>query len=441
MSARAMKDSGVAWLGEIPAEWQVRPFKRLAVVRAGQVDPRDVRYQQLPLYAPNHIESGTGRLAGVGSAEEQGAESGKYQVVRGDIIYSKIRPALAKVCLAPADGLCSADMYPIWARTGVSVSFLMWSMLAHGFTHATTLESERVAMPKINRETLAEIPLLFPPLREQQQIASFLDERTATIDAAIAEHERNLDLLAERRRTLVSSAVTRGLDPNVPMRDSGVDSIGEIPRPWSLVRLGRVSNAYCDGPFGSSLKSSHYVSDGVRVIRLQNIGAGTFRDGDPAFIAEEHFATLGRHEVRPRDLLVAGLGDENHPVGRACVAPATVGRAMVKADCFRFRLNVNVALPEFVALYLSSDAARSEAATQGRGATRLRINLQDAARLRIPLPSLVEQRRITSFLDENAAPIDAAIEKTRRAVELLREYRQSLITAAVTGRLRPGETH
>jgi type I restriction enzyme S subunit len=114
---------------------------------------------------------------------------------------------------------------------------------------------------------------------------------------------------------------------------------------------------------------------------------------------------------------------------------------MVKADCFRFRLNVNVALPEFVALYLSSDAARSEAATQGRGATRLRINLQDAARLRIPLPSLVEQRRITSFLDENAAPIDAAIEKTRRAVELLREYRQSLITAAVTGRLRPEETH
>jgi type I restriction enzyme, S subunit len=107
------KDSGVEWLGEVPEGWAVKPFRAVATVREGQVDPTNTRYHSRTLIAPNHIESGTGRVLMMETVEEQQAISGKYLVSAGEIIYSKIRPALNKLCIAPEDGLCSADMYPL----------------------------------------------------------------------------------------------------------------------------------------------------------------------------------------------------------------------------------------------------------------------------------------------------------------------------------------
>jgi type I restriction enzyme S subunit len=114
-----MKDSGIEWLGEVPAHWEVLKFQRCVFVAEGQVDPKEPRYSQMPLIAPNHIESGNGRLIVLETAEEQGAESGKYLCQAGDVVYSKIRPALRKVCIAPKDCLCSADMYPLKAHSGL----------------------------------------------------------------------------------------------------------------------------------------------------------------------------------------------------------------------------------------------------------------------------------------------------------------------------------
>jgi type I restriction enzyme, S subunit len=138
---------------------------------------------------------------------------------------------------------------------------------------------------------------------------------------------------------LITRAVTRGLDPNVPMKHSGVDWLGEIPAHWDCLALARVTLSRCDGPFGSGLKSEHYSNEGVRVVRLQNIGWAEFSASDHAYIDEAYARELGDHSVLAGDLLIAGLGDEGHPVGRACVAPSGIEPAMVKADCFRFRLN------------------------------------------------------------------------------------------------------
>lgn len=220
-------------------------------------------------------------------------------------------------------------------------------------------------------------------------------------------------------------------------KDSGVPWIGEIPAGWEVVRLGRVSTSYCDGPFGSGLKSEHYVDSGVRVIRLQNIGNGRFESRDAAFISRDHFASLSRHAVRAGDLVLAGLGDETHPVGRACIIPDGIEPAMVKADCFRFRLDGRRTLPAFVRWYLTSDVAAFESAAESRGATRIRINLGDAARIRLPLPPLDEQRRIADFLDERTAAIDAALAEQERTARLLAERRRTLVSHAVTRGLDP----
>jgi type I restriction enzyme S subunit len=207
-----MKDSGVAWLGEVPGHWDVMTFQRCVYVQEGQVDPELEPYRSMLLIAPNHVESGTGRVLEAETAGQQAAESGKYLCKAGDVIYSKIRPALRKVCLAPEDCLCSADMYPLRGGSKLSNAFLMWFMLSEPFSALAVLESERVAMPKINRESLKAVWLPVPTRQEQIDIAAFLTEETTRLDILCAEAERAIALLKERRSALIAAAVTGQID-------------------------------------------------------------------------------------------------------------------------------------------------------------------------------------------------------------------------------------
>jgi type I restriction enzyme S subunit len=207
-----MKDSGIEWLGEIPAHWEVMKFVRAVSIAEGQVDPKEHPYSEMVLIAPNHIQSGTGRLLALETASEQNAESGKYQAQAGDVIYSKIRPSLAKSAVAPLDCLCSADMYPLKPRSRLRAEFLNYFILSPAFTAWATLESERVAMPKINREKLNEVMLAIPPLIEQDAIVGLISEATGRFDDLEAEAQAAITLLQERRAALISAAVTGKID-------------------------------------------------------------------------------------------------------------------------------------------------------------------------------------------------------------------------------------
>lgn len=207
-----MKDSGVEWLGEVPAHWRVMKFVRCVQIAEGQVDPRISPYREMVLIAPNHVESGTGRLIGMETAEEQGAESGKYFCNAGDVVYSKIRPALRKACLAPVNGLCSADMYPLRATNGLANTYLLFVILSEPFSLLAVLESERVAMPKINREALNEVFLTVPPEGEQEAICLYVFQELGRIDHLLVEAGNGIELLRERRAALISAAVTGKID-------------------------------------------------------------------------------------------------------------------------------------------------------------------------------------------------------------------------------------
>jgi type I restriction enzyme S subunit len=193
----------------------------------------------------------------------------------------------------------------------------------------------------------------------------------------------------------------------------------------------------CDGPFGSALKSEHYTEAGVRVIRLQNIGQDRFLGEDVAFVEYDYFKSLGGHDARPGDLLVAALGDEGHPVGRACVLPDDIELAMVKADCFRVRLDRTRLREQFVAKFLSSPVGQAELGSQAKGSTRERITLGTLASTRVPIPPLLEQQGIVSFLDKEVARLDRLVAAKERLLELLVEKRRALITRAVTRGLNP----
>ncbi|PSW02565.1 restriction endonuclease subunit S [Photobacterium lipolyticum] len=207
-----LKPSGVDWLGGIPAHWREMQFKDRCRVVSGQVDPTGPDYESLPLIAPDHIEKNSGRLIELVSAKEQGAISGKYLFEKGDILYSKIRPELNKLCIAPSQGLCSADMYAIRTEEELSPLFLFYMMLSKYFFQYAVLESMRVAMPKINRESLGSFKILVPPKNEQKKIVAHISSELKQIEKSIDVSLRSVSKLEEYRSALITSAVTGKID-------------------------------------------------------------------------------------------------------------------------------------------------------------------------------------------------------------------------------------
>lgn len=206
-SAAPMKDSGIDWLGEIPAHWGLVPLKWQCVIKSGQVDPTQPPYDEMALIAPDHIESGTGRLLGVHTAAEQAAISGKYLCSPEDVLYSKIRPALRKVVMIDSLCLCSADMYAINPGREYKRDFLFYFLLTDAFTAYTELASMRVAMPKVNREAIGCFPLPKPPQHEQLEIIKHLGVRLGAIDASAGAVRRSAEQLSEYRSALITAAV------------------------------------------------------------------------------------------------------------------------------------------------------------------------------------------------------------------------------------------
>ncbi|TWH23286.1 type I restriction enzyme S subunit [Rhodococcus rhodochrous J45] len=208
-----MKDSTVEWLGAVPAHWTVSRFSRHIAINAGQVDPRLEPYRDMILIAPNHVEAGTGRLVSTETAADQGADSGKYQVTAGQVIYSKIRPNLSKVVIAPTDCLCSADMYGLAADPDqLSTDFMLYMLLSQPFTDYVIDSSMRVAMPKVNHDSLGAAPVWIPPKDEQVEIARYVEARCARIDALIAKSTEMIETLREYRSALITDAVTGKID-------------------------------------------------------------------------------------------------------------------------------------------------------------------------------------------------------------------------------------
>ena len=423
----AYKDSGVGWLGKIPEHWEAKKWRYCCHVTRGQVAPDDEQFCERVLIAPNHIESGTGRILHMETANQQGAISGKYLVKPGDIIYSKIRPALNKVCISTGDWLCSADMYPISViESRLQSHFLLYFMLSKPFVQLMVDESMRVAMPKVNRDKLATCPLLVPDSVEQRAIAAFLDRETTRIDGLVERKERLIELLREKRTALITRAVTRGLDPNVPVKDSGVEWLGEIPAHWKVTPLrfacrsietgGTPSIDYLDdlgkshvnwftpGDFGGDL----VLRDSVRKLALRAV-------------------SLGQARLFPADsVFVVGIG-------------ATLGKVGLIERPASANQQVNVIIPRdgvesyFLAHFLL--ILGDVMATMANSATLPILNQRQMGALHVPIPPVPEQDEIIAFVRKETAVIDVLIAKVRQAIDLLREFRTALISAAATGKI------
>lgn len=404
-----MKSAGSPWLDEVPAHWTVSRFRYEAAINGGQVDPREAPWSSMTLIAPNHIESNTGRVVSIESAEDQGADSGKYLVEQGQLVYSKIRPALNKAAIAETQALCSADMYAMSFRDRIEPLFALYYVLARPFHTFATVTSMRVKMPKVNREELAEAPWLVPPLDEQRAIADYLDRETTRIDRLTEEQQRLIEMLRERRSDLISHAV-----------------LGETSQRTQLRRLVDVIDC--------AHVTAEFVDDEDRfpVASIRECQGPTVDLSACAHTTVEFFEHLrsGNRAPRAGDLLFI----RNVSVGLISVVTPDVPDFAMGQETVLLRRKSAVH-PEFLRYALVGSEARHAIEGAMIGSTFRRINVSAIRALPVATPPIAEQRRIAAYLDEQTEKIDRLIAETERFIELSRERRTSLITAAVTGQI------
>lgn len=210
----------------------------------------------------------------------------------------------------------------------------------------------------------------------------------------------------------------------------------EIPLHWHVKQLGHLaeqnSTAFVDGPFGSDLKNSDYQDYGIPLIQLNNIRDGKHILQNIKYISEFKKKTLVRHVAYPKDIVIAKMAD---PVARSAIVSNIYSEYVIVADCVKMTPNLNRIDLSYLVWAINSDYVRINAEMVSTGTTRIRINLGELKKLKVPYPPLPEQKNITAFLDHETAKIDTLIEKQLQQIELLKERRSALISAAVTGKI------
>ena len=331
------------------------------------------------------------------------------------------------------------DFWPIdttyWVRPTASLD-LRWMREALGMLSLYTLDSS-TGVPGLNRADIYELRAPVPPLEEQRRIAAIFD----TIDETIQATQRAIFKCKRVRAGLVTDLLFEGSEVVVSENQESDRSRNDGTRRdqqqvgvnnWVDARLLDLAESIVDGPFGSHLKTEHYVRDaGVRVVRLANLSEGRYLNEGEAFIEEGHARFLNRHDVRSGDVLVASLGDDNHRPGRACLYPAEFAPGIVKADCFRIRPLGSVD-PRFLIEILNSGRVASQVRRLAQGVTRDRINLGQLRCVVLQVPPLEGQRRIAETIDT----VDQTAQANEKHLSKLQELRSGLAAELLSGRVR-----
>ena len=407
---REYRNSGIEWLGKIPAHWEVRRLKFVAPARSIKLAfvPTDQTYVGL-----EHIEPETGRLLLDANPSEVGSVVGWFSA--GDVLFGKLRPYLAKVIQATFDGISTTEVIAL-QPVGCSQAHLFYALLSTSLIAWFDSITFGSKMPRVSPEQVANTFVPVPPDAEQRAITAFLDRETARVDALAQRKEKLVDLLMARRTALISRAITRGLVPDVATKNTGVDWLGYVPAHWQVNRLKFVA------PVRSNRRIS-VPSDQI-FVGLENIESQTGRlllgtSASKADGAVNWFAA--------GDVLFGKLRPYLAKVGRPTMSGVSTTEivALQPVGCSQAYL--------FYALLNDSFIRWVDSLTFGSKMPR--VSPEQIANAFIAIPPEAEQQAIADFLDHETAKIDALVAKVREAIERLKEYRLALISAAVTGKI------
>jgi len=375
----AYRDSGVEWIGEKPAHWELRRISALYDVRNEKVSDQD--------YPPLAVTM-QGIVPQLETAAKTQDGNNRKLVKAGDFVINSRSDRRGACGISELEGsvtLISNVLAPK-ERSSMSTRYYSYLFRSEGFADEFYRQGTGIVddLWSTNWSRMKNILVARPSLTEQQAIADYLDAKTSEIDALVADCEREVELLQEYRKAVVSEAVTKGLDPDASMKDSGIEWIGEIPEEWDVTQLGKLCNRVFDGPFGSNLKSNDYVDEGIRVVRLENLKYLQFDESKKSYVSPEKYETIKQHTVYPEDLIVATFVIDSV---KACRLPKDIEFAVNKADCLGVRTNTKIEA-DFLKYYLSSCQVYDFLSGLTHGSTRQRINTTQLKALMILVPSI-----------------------------------------------------
>ncbi|HHH9196594.1 restriction endonuclease subunit S [Pseudomonas aeruginosa] len=401
----AYKDSGVEWLGRVPEHWTIGPYK-----------------------ATIQIENGA-------DYKEVEADDG-YPVIGsgGPFAFSSKLMYDGESVLLGRKGTIDKPLYvngAFWA-----VDTMYWSIIkpgAHGrfaYYIATTIPfdmySTNTALPSMTKSVLGSHVVAFPGFEEQEAIADHLDRETARIDSLIEKKTRFIELLREKRQALITHVVTKGLDPNVKMKDSGVEWLGEVPEHWEVRSVSSVSTKITNGYVGPT--RDILVEEGVRYLQSLHIKGNQIKFDVPYFVTEEWSNQHRKSILETGDVLIVQTGD----IGQVTV----VTDEFAGCNCHALIIVAperSIIAGEWMSWVFNSSYGYHTLLSIQTGAMHPHLNCGNVKDVFLPVPPLTEQREIMKHIEHEERRVAALVGKTERSIELLKERRSALITAAVTG--------
>jgi len=425
------KDSGVEWLGDVPEHWDVKRLKQVCEVFPSNVDKKTYENETPVLlcnytdvYYNENITPHIDFMAATASADQ----IKKFTLRGGDTIITKDSETADDIAIAayvPQDMpgvICGYHLSMIRPREATCGAFMKRLFDSIYVKSCCAVYANGLTRVGLGQYALDNLEMPFPPKSEQQTIAAFLDRETAKIDALITEQQRLIELLKEKRQAVISHAITTGLNPDVPMKDSGVEWLGEVPEHWETVRLGALFKETAEPGNDELPVLSVSIHNGV---------------SDREFEDDELERKVVRSEDRSKYKRVK-VGDLVYNMMRAwqggfgtVVVPGMVSPAYVVARPTR------QIRADFIEQLLRTQQAVEELRRNSRGVTdfRLRLYWSEFKPIKVALPSIKEQHDIMEFLDRETAKFDELTTEAERAINFLQEHRMALISAAVTGKI------
>ena len=416
------KDTGIEWLGNVPRHWSLKRFKHLFRIKkeiAGELghDVLSITQKGIKL---KDIESGEGQLS---------MDYSKYQMVRkGDFAMNHMDLLTGFVDISKYDGVTSPDYRVFTLIDNANSAKYYLYLLQMGYTNKLFYPlgqgTANIGRWRLPREEFMEFLSPVPPCDEQELISSFLSSETQRIDTLIAEKQNFVSLLKEKRQALITHVVTKGLDPNVPMKDSGVEWLGKVPEHWVPKPICRVASVNDD-----VLPESTDETTAIRYVDISSVG---YTDGIKQATEMDFIdaPSRARRKAANGDVIVSTVRTY-----LKAVAPVTddysdcifsTGFAVLRARDLNHSFLKWAILNE---LLVQAIEAHSE------GLSYPAINASTLVKLKIAVPPLEEQAKIANFLDLETSRFDILASETKKSINLLKEKRSALITAAVTGKI------
>lgn len=403
MKYEEYKNSGVEWIGEVPSHWKITAFKRKITINNGRDYKEFLDDEIYPVmgsggcfaYCSKYMHDGEALLLGrKGTIDKPLYINGKFWAVD--------------------------TMFYATPHKDLNCKFAYYLALTFPFQ----LYSTSTALPSMTQTDLGNNPVAFPPLEEQQAIVLYLDKRCERINSAIDTQKKKIELLNELKQTVITNAVTKGLNPDAPMKDSGAEWIGEIPQHWDMVKIKFNFNIYA-GATPKTEVQNYWDGDIVWITPADYKTKDKYISCGQRYISKDGYNSCNTQLVPKGSLIFS----KRAPIGTVALADTELCTNQGCLSCVPRKCSS-------LYYYYVTSVYTEIFDLLGSGATFKEISANDFANIKLPSPSYEEQLAIVSSIEEEVSKIDKQISKTNRHIELLNELKQSIITEAVTGKIK-----